>query len=192
MRLQIKELQRSVGTTALYVTHDQVEAMTLADRLIVMNAGVAEQIDAPMRIYEQPATVFVAGFIGSPAMNIVPATVSDNCDAVVLSGGPAVRLPDAGLATAGAPVLFGIRPEHLAVAPPGDDVDRIPLVVHAVETLGADAFAHCYFPQAATGEGLVVRLPGTASLKPRERISVSADPTAAHLFDVASRRRLGA
>ena len=75
MRLQIKSLQREVSTTALYVTHDQVEAMTLADRLIVMNAGVAEQIDTPLAVYERPATVFVAGFIGSPAMNIVAGTV---------------------------------------------------------------------------------------------------------------------
>ena len=75
MRLQIKALQREVGTTALYVTHDQVEAMTLADRLIVMNAGVAEQIDTPLAVYERPDTVFVAGFIGSPAMNILPGTV---------------------------------------------------------------------------------------------------------------------
>ena len=91
MRLQIKELQRSVGTTALYVTHDQVEAMTLADRLIVMNAGRAEQIDTPMRLYERPATVFVAGFIGSPAMNLIPATAPRA--RVVLPGGAGVRDP---------------------------------------------------------------------------------------------------
>ena len=96
MRLQIKALQREVGTTALYVTHDQVEAMTLADRLIVMNAGVAEQIDTPLAVYERPATVFVAGFIGSPAMNILPGTVR------------------AGMATlpTGIPVAPGVRPRR--------------------------------------------------------------------------------
>ena len=184
MRLQIKDLQRSVDTTTLYVTHDQVEAMTLADRLIVMNAGVPEQIAAPMAIYERPATVFVAGFIGSPAMNIVPVTVTPDRAGVLLPGGAAVPLPGLSLPASGSDVLFGIRPEHLVVADDGP----IPLVVHALEVLGADAFAHAGL--GAGEPGLVVRMPGTAAVRPNEKITVTLDPAFAHLFDPATGRRI--
>ncbi|HYI05754.1 MAG TPA: sn-glycerol-3-phosphate ABC transporter ATP-binding protein UgpC, partial [Reyranella sp.] len=105
MRLQIKDLQRSVNTTALYVTHDQVEAMTLADRLIVMNEGRAEQVDAPMAIYERPASTFVAAFIGSPQMNLLPATVADG--GLRLSGSQFLALAGP-LPPAGTAVLLGI------------------------------------------------------------------------------------
>ena len=180
MRLQIKDLQRSVETTTLYVTHDQVEAMTLADRLIVMNAGIAEQIDAPMAIYERPASVFVAGFIGSPQMNILPATVAE--DGLRLAGGQAVPLATP-LPPAGTPVLFGVRPEHLAPAP-----DGLALEVHAVETLGADAFAHGRL--AGVPEPVVVRLPGSTPPAEGSTLAVRPDPGFAHLFDPASGRRL--
>src|SRR6185436_3035358 len=117
MRLEIKALQRAVGTTSLYVTHDQVEAMTLADRLVVMNGGRAEQIDTPMNVYLKPASVFVAGFIGSPAMNIIEARVGADGRSVLVPGGnidlEQLRLH---LPAVGAPVLFGIRPEHMAVS----------------------------------------------------------------------------
>jgi sn-glycerol 3-phosphate transport system ATP-binding protein len=181
MRLQIKDLQRSVETTTLYVTHDQVEAMTLADRLIVMNAGVAEQIDAPMAIYERPASVFVAGFIGSPQMNILPATVGDG--ALRLAGGQTVPLAGA-LPAPGTSVLFGIRPEHLAPAPDGLAID-----VHAVETLGADALAHGRL--AGVSEPVVVRLPGNAPPAAGSTLTVQPEPGFTHLFDPASGRRLG-
>ncbi len=182
MRLQIKDLQRSVDTTTLYVTHDQVEAMTLADRLIVMNAGVAEQIDAPMRIYEKPASVFVAGFIGSPQMNILPATVAPDGAGLVLAGGQS--LPLAGpLPPAGTALLFGIRPEHLV-----RDDDGLAVEVHAVETLGADAYAHGRLPGLA--EPLVVRLPGSAPPSLGTRLTLRPDPGFAHFFDPASGRRI--
>jgi sn-glycerol 3-phosphate transport system ATP-binding protein len=193
MRLQIKDLQRSVGTTALYVTHDQVEAMTLADRLIVMNAGVAEQIDTPMAIYERPASVFVAGFIGSPAMNILPA--------VVVAGG-GLRLPEgtvvpvrrSGLPAAGAGVLLGVRPEHLAGRVVGEGEPGLVATVRAVERLGADAYAHCQIPGVTdpAGADLVVRLPGSAVVSPGDRIAASVEETAAHLFDPGTGRRLAA
>ncbi|PTE21678.1 sn-glycerol-3-phosphate ABC transporter ATP-binding protein UgpC [Cereibacter changlensis JA139] len=191
MRLQIKELQRRVGTTSLYVTHDQVEAMTLADRLIVMNAGVAEQIDTPMRIYERPATTFVAGFIGSPAMNILAATVTPDGAGLTLPGGAVLACP--APADPGQPILFGIRPEHIrAVTQPGG-VGAIELTVLAVETLGADAYAHCAFPGHVTSaaEAMVVRLPGNAALKPGERLHAVFDTGAAHFFDPATGRRVG-
>jgi sn-glycerol 3-phosphate transport system ATP-binding protein len=182
MRLQIKDLQRSVETTTLYVTHDQVEAMTLADRLIVMNEGGAEQIDAPMAIYERPASVFVAGFIGSPQMNILPATVSPDGTALLLAGNQ--RLPvESPLPAPGTKLLAGIRPEHLAVAPGG-----LELAVHAVETLGADAFAHGRL--AGVAEPVVVRLPGNAPPAPGSRLAVRPEAGFVHLFDTETGRRL--
>jgi sn-glycerol 3-phosphate transport system ATP-binding protein len=185
MRLQIKDLQRTVGTTALYVTHDQVEAMTLADRLIVMNAGRAEQIDTPMRIYERPATTFVAGFIGSPAMNLLAATVRDG--RVTLAGG--LEVPLAGPLPPPGTVTLGVRPEHLAPAPP-EAPGAIALAVRAVETLGADAYVHGHV--AGTADEIVVRLPGRAPPRPGDRLAVAIAPGSAHLFDRESGRRLGA
>ncbi|PKP73564.1 MAG: sn-glycerol-3-phosphate ABC transporter ATP-binding protein UgpC [Alphaproteobacteria bacterium HGW-Alphaproteobacteria-6] len=197
MRLQIRELQRRVGTTTIYVTHDQVEAMTLADRLVVMNAGVAEQIDTPMRLYDAPASRFVAGFIGSPAMNILGAVVAPDRAGLMLPGGAVLALPDrAVMPEAGRPVLCGIRPEHLAPladAGAGDGgAGALALRVFALETLGADAYAHCHLdgaPQTA-GEELVVRLPGHARLAPGAALRVTADPALIHLFDPETGRRI--
>jgi sn-glycerol 3-phosphate transport system ATP-binding protein len=180
MRLQIKALQREVGTTALYVTHDQVEAMTLADRLIVMNAGRAEQIDTPLAVYERPATVFVAGFIGSPAMNLVPATVRGGM-ATLATGTPVAPAPGPD----GAPILLGIRPEHLA---PSHAADAIPVEVAAAELLGADAYAHGHLP--GDRAEFVVRLPGSTPPRPGERLTVRPEPGFVHLFDPASGQRL--
>ena len=178
MRLRIKELQRSVGTTTIYVTHDQVEAMTLADRLIVMNAGRAEQIDRPMEIYLKPATTFVAGFIGSPAMNILKA---QGTETGVRLGGAALAL---GRSAPGRDVLVGIRPEDLALAPEGEGLAA---VVEAVELLGADAYAHAALPG---GGSIVVRVPGTLGIAPGRRIGLAALPGAAHFFDPATERRI--
>src|SRR5580765_8230204 len=117
MRLEIKRLQRELAVTSIYVTHDQVEAMTLADRLIVMNAGVADQIGTPMDVYDRPASVFVAGFIGSPAMNFLAAKVAPGSRGVELAsaGAQPVTLPLAAVTSAapGTPVALGLRPEHL-------------------------------------------------------------------------------
>ena len=183
MRLQIKALQRKVGATALYVTHDQVEAMTLADRLIVMNAGVAEQIDTPLAIYERPETIFVAGFIGSPAMNVLPGEV--RAGMAMLTTGVAIA-PAPG--REGAPVLVGVRPEHLAPCAP-ETTGAIAVDVEAVELLGADAYAHGQRPGDAAD--FLVRLPGSAPPRPGERLTVRADPAFVHFFDPATGRRLG-
>src|SRR5690242_18938236 len=118
MRLEIKRLQRELGVTSIYVTHDQVEAMTLADRLIVMNAGVADQIGTPMDVYDRPASVFVAGFIGSPAMNFLAAKVGQDGKSVDLAGtnaNGAINMPLARPTSApvGSAVALGVRPEHL-------------------------------------------------------------------------------
>jgi sn-glycerol 3-phosphate transport system ATP-binding protein len=191
MRLEIKELQRSVGTTSLYVTHDQVEAMTLADRLVVMREGVAEQIDTPMNVYSMPRTVFVAGFIGSPAMNVVAGEVGSDGRGIILNGGREIALPQAQLPAAGTGLLFGIRPEHVALASGEPD---IVLPVAAVETLGADALAHCRLEEGVKGREneFVVRLPGTTRLKAGDKLPLSIDKSAIHLFDRESGTRLDA
>ncbi|MFY7962585.1 MAG: ABC transporter ATP-binding protein, partial [Elsteraceae bacterium] len=149
MRVEIKKLQRDLKVTSLYVTHDQVEAMTMADRLIVMNAGRAEQIGAPMEIYERPASAYVAGFIGSPPMNLAPGTVEG--ELVLLNG---ARLPSPG-APAG-PVTVGVRPEHLRIDPEGPIAFEIDLV----EALGADSILHGHAPNGAAGS-LLVRVAGS-------------------------------
>src|SRR5437588_3396464 len=116
MRVEIKRLQQELGTTSLYVTHDQVEAMTLADRLIVMNQGNVDQIGPPLELYERPATGFVAGFIGSPAMNLIAGRL-ENGGAII--AGAMLPLGEPGRAEAGRPVLVGMRPEHLELAADG-------------------------------------------------------------------------
>src|SRR5512134_1463000 len=119
MRLEIKKLHHAIRTTSVYVTHDQVEAMTLADRLIVMHAGRAEQIGSPIEVYARPATTFVAGFIGSPAMNMLPARIAADGASVELDGG--ARLPGngGGAAAGGRRVTLGLRPEHCELAAGG-------------------------------------------------------------------------
>jgi len=180
MRVEIRRLQQSLGTTSIYVTHDQVEAMTLADRLIVMRGGVAEQIGPPLLLYERPATVFVAAFIGSPAMNLLPAVASE--DAVVLAGGARLPLP-AGLA-ADRPVTLGIRPEHLVA---GDGPATIEVRVELAEMLGADTILH---GRLGDGSLLQARLPGAERAQPGERMRLAVDPRQLHVFDRESGKRI--
>ena len=179
MRLQIKEMHLRTGQTSLYVTHDQVEAMTLADRLIVMNKGVAEQIATPLEVYQRPATEFVAGFIGSPAMNIL----------TVQSDGQRVRLPgghDLALALPQGALRLGLRPEDLTLDPvPGQG---IPVELRSVERLGADAF--CYGHIAGTDVAMTLRLPGTTQATRGDVVTVAPDPAHLHLFDPETGQRL--
>jgi len=189
MRLEIKAMQRKVETTSLYVTHDQVEAMTLADRLVVMNAGHAEQIDTPLNVYREPATTFVAGFIGSPAMNLMAATVAANGKGLVLDGGGTVKPRNIVLPESGRKVLLGIRPEHLS--PVADLNADLHLAVHAVETLGADTLAHGRLADGGgVGDELVARLPGTSAVKPDEVLPLAIEPGMTHLFDRESGKRI--
>ncbi|MBK0328478.1 sn-glycerol-3-phosphate ABC transporter ATP-binding protein UgpC [Rhodobacteraceae bacterium F11138] len=136
MRLEIKALQKELGITSLYVTHDQVEAMTLADRMVVMNGGVADQIGAPLEVYANPATTFVAGFIGSPATNFLPVA--------------ALSSPRAGAAT------IGIRPEHARLVHAG--TGQTNGMVKFSEALGAETLVHLVLP---AGESFTVRQDGT-------------------------------
>jgi sn-glycerol 3-phosphate transport system ATP-binding protein len=188
MRLEIKRLQRELGVTSIYVTHDQVEAMTLADRLIVMNAGVAEQIGTPMDVYDKPASVFVAGFIGSPAMNFLAAKVGSDGKSVdlVATGSNAVSLPLAVTTSAapGTPVALGLRPEHLLPSSDGP----LEFSIELAEPLGADTLLHGRFGGAR--ELVTVRQGGHVTAQPGELRRFSIGATRLHLFDSQSGRRI--
>jgi len=199
MRLEIRQLQRRLGITSLYVTHDQVEAMTLADRLVVMNGGVAEQIDTPMNVYERPASRFVAGFIGSPGMNFIDGTLDTDRTALHLHGGAVVRLPSGLAAPPDArEVQLGVRPEHMTLA--RAEEATFELEVLTVETLGADTLVYGRIPErdgdppesvvAAAISPIAMRLPGSARVRDGERVPVHVEPAAWHLFDTASGARL--
>src|SRR5215831_5763712 len=144
-RTQIAALQRRLGVTTVYVTHDQVEAMTMGDRVAVLDRGILKQVDTPHRLFTHPANVFVAGFIGSPAMNLHEAPVHDGH---ALSGGTRVPIPRVDAAS----VVLGFRPESLVVAGPGDEGFEV--TAQAVEELGSDAYVHGTF---GAGEQVVDR-----------------------------------
>jgi sn-glycerol 3-phosphate transport system ATP-binding protein len=182
MRFEIQKLHRRLRTTSLYVTHDQVEAMTLADRMIVMNAGRAEQIGTPMDVYENPSTLFVAGFIGSPAMNFLPAKADGGSRFTLLAGG-GVQAANGG-ATQGTAVTIGIRPEHLHPASAEGAMMAGP--VEMVEQLGADTLVH-----VGHGAGnVIVRLPHGHHFEVGSTLHLGADPSKVFLFDSASGARL--
>ena len=191
MRLEIQQLHRQLQVTSLYVTHDQVEAMTLADRLIVMNQGIAEQIGEPMVLYQRPATAFVGRFIGSPAMNLLPARIASNGHQVMLPNGETLPLNrkdngDLGYMDAGQSVTLGIRPEHFTPAQP--DQWAVHLRVDLVERLGADTLVHGHFGDDDTA--LTVRIPGIQSVRPRENLPVAVTPGHLHIFNPEDGRRL--
>ncbi len=189
MRVEIKKLQQRLGITSLYVTHDQVEAMTLADRMMVMNGGVAEQIGTPLEVYSNPATQFVAGFIGSPAMNFLTGTVLDDDTHVELPGGHRLTTPKA-VGHAGREVTVGVRPEHLHLAGTTDAERRITVHVELLEALGADTVVHGRID--GQGDMLMARLPGIVSAGQGEPITLAVDNGQLHLFDTDSGQSLAA
>lgn len=183
MRLELKQLHKRLGTTSLYVTHDQVEAMTLAQRVMVMNKGVAEQIGTPVEVYEKPASRFVASFIGSPAMNLLDGVVSQDGRQFGLQGGMSLPIGDAGNGLAGSALTLGIRPEHLLSVPAGQGA---PLMVDTLELLGADNLAHGRWG----AQNLVVRLPHHDRPAPGSTLWLGWRDEHLHRFDGASGRRL--
>ena len=187
MRLEIKKLQERLGITSIYVTHDQVEAMTLGHRLMVLNGGNVEQLGTPIELYERPASTFVAGFIGSPSMNFLDARIGNDGDSVALPGGENLPLDESlkGL-EAGRPVTLGLRPEHLEHGTDGDGVAH--LNVDVIEQLGADTIVHGHFGTSSTD--LTVRLPGVRYLKPGEILPLTVKPGHLHLFNPENGTRL--
>jgi sn-glycerol 3-phosphate transport system ATP-binding protein len=178
MRVEIKELQHKLGITSLYVTHDQVEAMTMADRMIVMNAGVAEQIGSPLDVYEKPDTLFAAQFIGSPSMNLLSATVA----------GKAIRVGDTELGQRDlpdSPVQLGIRPEHVSIA----DTGPLTLRVSLAEPLGANTLLHGNL--VGSGEAFTAAVSGVYRVSGHnEEVKLAPDPAYLHLFDPETGKRL--
>ena len=185
-RTQIAALQRRLGITTVYVTHDQVEAMTMGDRVAVLKDGILQQVDTPRNLYDAPINAFVAGFIGSPAMNLLTVPVS---------GGKA-HLGQFNLdvpASAGSSVTVGIRPEGFTPAAAGFDV-----VVEVVEELGADAFVYGrpadssvkFANLADEGAQVIIRWDPKNPPKPGSTVTVAANPTAIHLFDATSGARI--
>jgi multiple sugar transport system ATP-binding protein len=184
MRADIAALQQRLGVTTVYVTHDQVEAMTMGHRIAVLRDGRLQQCDAPRAVYARPANVFVAGFIGSPAMNLVEADVMDGACEL---GGVRLQLPD-GLASASSPlgrVVVGLRPDALELAP-----DGVPAKVDVVEDVGAEAYAFCT-AELPDGEGrLIARVDSRRPPAQGEAVRLRPLTEEMHLFDPASGERL--
>jgi multiple sugar transport system ATP-binding protein len=176
MRTEIKALHQRLRTTSVYVTHDQIEAMTMADKIVVMNVGKVEQIGSPLELYDNPANLFVAGFIGSPAMNFLSGKV--NGSGISIGAGIDLPNPTKHL-DAGREVLVGVRPEHLAV-----DSGGVPVEVVVVEPTGADTQIFCKL--AGTDVTAVVRERHT--FRPGEAVHLK--PQLTYLFDPSSGARL--
>jgi len=177
MRLEIRDLQARLGITALYVTHDQVEAMTMADRMIVMNAGRAEQIGTPLEVYETPQTLFAAQFIGSPSMNVFETTVENK----TLSVGD-VTVPVITQATG--KVTAGIRPEHITA----DENGPLSITVQMGEPLGANTLLHGRLD--GTSDAFTISLPGVHHAVTGQVVRFSVDPKHMHFFDIESGHRI--
>jgi multiple sugar transport system ATP-binding protein len=178
MRAEIKELHQRLETTTVYVTHDQIEAMTMADKIVVMNSGNVEQIGAPLDLYDRPANLFVAGFIGSPAMNFLNGTVENG--AFKADGGTSLPLPQTSNGSAGKPAVYGVRPEHFQLNPSG-----LPAIVHVVEPTGSETQVVADF----AGASVICAFRERISAKPGETIRIAPDPALVHLFDAATGQR---
>jgi len=170
MRVEIAKLHKRVGATMVYVTHDQIEAMTLGDRIVVMNGGEIQQIDAPMRLYEKPANVFVAGFLGSPAMNFFRGGVD---------GGGRVKIADEG------DVIVGVRPEDLVLAADADS-DALEATLEVVEPVGNEMFLNL----RRGDHEIVMRVPPRAMPETGTMLRIAIKPDRVHLFDRKTERRI--
>jgi multiple sugar transport system ATP-binding protein len=183
MRTEIKELHQRLRTTSIYVTHDQIEAMTMADKIVVMKDGVVEQIGDPLSLYDQPNNTFVAGFIGSPAMNMVPGTarVNGGVARVEFAGGVELPVPHGASPIDGQSVLYGIRPEHCTLGSTG-----LPAEIIVVEPTGADTQLYC----RCNGREVTATIRDRTDCRPGQNIHLTPDLARAHVFDAASGRRL--
>jgi multiple sugar transport system ATP-binding protein len=184
MRTEIKELHQRLTTTTIYVTHDQIEAMTMADRIVVMHDGLVEQIGAPLDLYDRPQNLFVAGFIGSPAMNFFKGVVRANgrSEFECASG---ARLPLAGAPAGsdGRPAVYGIRPEHFIIADDGAEAE-----IQVVEPTGSEL----QVAAKICGDDITAVFRERHRFKPGDKIRLKPDPTFVHLFDEPTGQRLNA
>jgi len=182
MRTEIKELHQRLKTTTVYVTHDQIEAMTMADKIVVMHDGIVEQIGTPLDLYDKPGNLFVAGFIGSPAMNFLKGKVKAN-GTVGFEGPNGVKLPLAvtPAASDGRPAVYGIRPEHFAIADDGAEAEIV-----VVEPTGSETQVFAKIG----GQDVVAVFRERHKFEPGDKVRLKPDPMLVHLFDEASGERL--
>jgi multiple sugar transport system ATP-binding protein len=186
MRAEIKALHQRLKTTTVYVTHDQVEAMTMADRIVVMHDGRVEQIGTPLALYDRPGNLFVAQFIGSPAMNVVNGVVRRTGGSAYVEAEGGVRWPlDGGPGADGQAIAYGVRPEHLTLAPAGSGVAGEVIVV---EPTGAETELVIRVGAAQ----VILRMHGRARVDHDEKVGLTVDPANVHVFDQATGQRLAA
>jgi multiple sugar transport system ATP-binding protein len=184
-RTDIAKLQADLGVTTVYVTHDQVEAMTMGDRVAVMKDGYLQQVDSPLGLYDRPVNLFVAGFIGSPQMNLIEAT-ADGGNATI--GGYRVPVDPTASRTMQGKVTIGVRPEAWRLVSENDG--GLPIKVTVVEELGADGFAYGTSDVEGTPATIIVRVSGRDSVRKGDVIHVTTDPASVHVFDTATGERL--
>jgi multiple sugar transport system ATP-binding protein len=184
MRAEIKDLHQRLGTTTVYVTHDQIEAMTMADKIVVMNGGNVEQFGSPLDLYDRPVNLFVAGFIGSPAMNLIRGRVDSG---MFRSGAVTLPLPPSLHQAPAGPVVYGVRPEHWRLDPGG-----VAATVQVVEPTGAETQVICKLGDAQMlGETkMLCAFRERISERPGQELRISPDQAVTHLFDEASGMRL--
>ncbi|MEK1930522.1 MAG: ATP-binding cassette domain-containing protein, partial [Pararhizobium sp.] len=188
MRTEIKELHRRLGSTIVYVTHDQIEAMTMADRIVVMQGGYAQQIGRPLDIYDAPANTFVATFIGSPAMNLITGKIeyTDASGRLLCADGASISLDDPAIAAfAGETVTLGVRPEHLQLCAPGD-LTAFTAEVTAVEPTGAETFV----VMKHGGQEVTAVLRDRLAVEPGTHLELSIAKGKLHFFDAETGVRL--
>ncbi|KQZ14733.1 sugar ABC transporter ATP-binding protein [Mesorhizobium sp. Root554] len=183
MRSEIKALHQRLGATSVYVTHDQIEAMTMADRIVVLRDGKVEQIGAPLELYDKPANTFVAGFIGSPAMNMLPATIDVSLKTARLADGLALPLPSGTRAKSGQEVIYGIRPDQWSLSK-GDT--GVPAIVELIEPTGAEILVAAQL----AGKRVLCAFRERHAIKPGDQIRLKVDPVAAHVFDRQTGQRI--
>ncbi len=193
LRAEIARLHRQLATTVLYVTHDQAEAMTLGERIVLMDQGTIQQVDTPKNIYRQPANRFVASFIGSPPMNFLPGMVQGGVFRFATGGNGAAGVPqppvasreiEVGRTTPDGPAALGVRPEDLIAG--GEGIALADVTLDVVEHLGHETFAHF----ALAGNTHIARLPGEVAVQPHDRLPLAIRRGAVHLFSAADGRRL--